>query len=275
MKKLYISDLDGTLLNTSAELSEFTKNAINEFTSRGGFFTIATARTSETVRHIMKGVNLSAPMILMTGVFALDPKTNKFIMSRHIDRAAVLGLIRISEKYKLSGFLYLDAEDHVETYYTRLCTEQSRSFKTEREQKYGKVFTKCTSFEDLDIDRTVYFSVCEERELLDEAAAELRRLDGLNINYFRDVYTDNLWYLDIGASNSSKRSALDYLRTEYGFDHITVFGDNYNDLPMFEAADTKIAVANAVPELKAEATEIICSNNEDGVAKYLLEQIEE
>jgi len=273
MKKLYISDLDGTLLDSNAELSEFTKQAINKFTASGGYFTIATARTSETVRHIMRGVSLNAPMILMTGVFALDPKTNKFVMSRRIDRNTTLELIRIAEKYKLSGFLYLDETDHVSTYYTRLETEQSKSFKTEREHKYGKVFTKTESFESLDIDRTVYFSVCEKRELLDEAVNELRRLDGLNINYFRDVYSEDLWYLDICTSVASKRSALEYLRKEYGFDHITAFGDNYNDIPMYEAADTKIAVSNAVPELKAMATEVIGSNLEDGAAKYLLKAI--
>ena len=272
MKTLYISDLDGTLLNENAELSEFTVSAINKFTAAGEHFSIATARTSETVRHIMRKVNLNAPMILMTGVFALDPITNKFVMSQRIDRETVFGLINIAEKYKLSGFLYLDESDHVSTHYTRLDTDQSRSFKTEREQKYGKVFTKCDSFTDLDIDRTVYFSVCEKRELLDEAVSELRRLSGLNINYFRDVYSDDLWYLDICTSKASKRSALEYLRKNHGYDRIVAFGDNYNDLPMFEAADVKIAVSNAVDELKSEATEVIGSNLEDGVAKYLLKQ---
>ena len=43
-----------------------------------------------------------------------------------------------------------------------------------------------------------------------------------------------------------------------------------NDLPMFEISDEAYAVANAVDELKAAATGIIESNEDDGVAKWLL-----
>ena len=50
-----------------------------------------------------------------------------------------------------------------------------------------------------------------------------------------------------------------------------VFGDGMNDLDLFEAADEAYAVENAVPELKAAATGIIGSNNDDGVAKWLSE----
>lgn len=48
------------------------------------------------------------------------------------------------------------------------------------------------------------------------------------------------------------------------------FGDAMNDIPMFEIADECYAVANAVPELKELATDVIESNEEDGVAKWLM-----
>ena len=50
-----------------------------------------------------------------------------------------------------------------------------------------------------------------------------------------------------------------------------VFGDGINDLDMFHIADEAYAVENAVPELKAAATAVIVSNDEDGVAKWLRE----
>jgi Cof subfamily protein (haloacid dehalogenase superfamily) len=49
------------------------------------------------------------------------------------------------------------------------------------------------------------------------------------------------------------------------------FGDGMNDLEMFKMADEAYAVENAVPELKALATAVIGSNDEDAVAKWLLE----
>ena len=48
-----------------------------------------------------------------------------------------------------------------------------------------------------------------------------------------------------------------------------VYKRQANDLPLFQAADESYAVANAVPELKAAASGIIPSNEEDGVARWL------
>ena len=50
-----------------------------------------------------------------------------------------------------------------------------------------------------------------------------------------------------------------------------VFGAGKNDVDMFEFADEAYAVSNAVDELKAIATGIIDSNDNDGVAKWLRE----
>ena len=50
-----------------------------------------------------------------------------------------------------------------------------------------------------------------------------------------------------------------------------VFGDALNDISMFEIADESYAVLNAVDELKAIATGIIGSNDEDAVANKLKE----
>ena len=49
------------------------------------------------------------------------------------------------------------------------------------------------------------------------------------------------------------------------------FGDAVNDIPMFEISDECYAVENAVEELKAAATGIIDSNENDGVANWLKE----
>ena len=43
---------------------------------------------------------------------------------------------------------------------------------------------------------------------------------------------------------------------------------------MFRFADESYAVSNAVEELKEAATAVIGSNDEDGVAKWLLEHVQ-
>ena len=54
-------------------------------------------------------------------------------------------------------------------------------------------------------------------------------------------------------------------------DKLIVFGDGKNDIDLFQIADESYAVENAVNELKDYATDIIPSNNDDGVAKWLLQ----
>ena len=63
-------------------------------------------------------------------------------------------------------------------------------------------------------------------------------------------------------------------KEEYGFDKLVVFGDSANDITMFRIADEAYAVSNAVDELKALATGIIGSNEEDAVAKFLIDHLD-
>ena len=57
----------------------------------------------------------------------------------------------------------------------------------------------------------------------------------------------------------------------YGFskEEAIAFGDGKNDIDMFQIADKSYAVANAHNDLKQYATEVILSNDEDGVARWL------
>jgi len=53
---------------------------------------------------------------------------------------------------------------------------------------------------------------------------------------------------------------------------LTVFGDNFNDIGMFELANISVAVANAQEGVKRRADIVLKhTNDEDGVAKYLAE----
>lgn len=63
---------------------------------------------------------------------------------------------------------------------------------------------------------------------------------------------------------------MNFLRDKYEYDEIISFGDNLNDISMFLASDESYAVANAKQEVKERATGVIESNDDDGVAKFIL-----
>lgn len=79
------------------------------------------------------------------------------------------------------------------------------------------------------------------------------------------------YFLEIMPQKASKAEAIKRLKEIWRCDRVVSFGDAVNDIPMFEISDECYAVANAVPELKACATGVIASNDEDGVAKWLLQ----
>ena len=86
--------------------------------------------------------------------------------------------------------------------------------------------------------------------------------------YQTDIYTNEQW-LEIMPLDASKSNAIRQLQSMLNCENLIVFGDGKNDIDMFEIADEAYAVENAVSELKAVATGIIGSNENDGVAKYL------
>lgn len=266
MKTLYISDLDGTLLGPNAELTPYTRDVIKAFTAKGGYFTAATARTRETVRFILADSGMNVPAVVMNGVMCYDLKKDDLVMAKYIPSEAAKTIGDVSERYGLSGFLYLLADGKLSITYRRLESPTSKAFVAERVGKYGKKFTYVDEFASSDV---VSFCAVEPRVVLDPVAEELRACPGVTVSYHCDVYDTNLWYLDVCAAGISKRSAVEELRVKYGFDKVVAFGDNHNDLPLFAAADEKYAVENAVDELKSLATGVIGRNTSDGVAKWI------
>ena len=81
--------------------------------------------------------------------------------------------------------------------------------------------------------------------------------------------------VEINHENANKGAALLALASRLGLDRsqVMAFGDGLNDIELFESADEAYAVENAVPELKKLATAVIGSNEEDSVAKWLVEAV--
>jgi len=73
--------------------------------------------------------------------------------------------------------------------------------------------------------------------------------------------------------NATKGIAALRLKEMLGCGRLVAFGDAQNDLSLFSVADECYAMANAVPELKEIATAVIGSNDNDGVAKWIEENV--
>jgi Cof subfamily protein (haloacid dehalogenase superfamily) len=267
-KILYISDLDGTLLNGNAELSEYTITVLNKLISSGLTFSIATARTAATTLKMFKRVALNCPIILMNGVQVFDPVSGRYIKKEHLSASIVANIIQVMRKANLTGLMYSLHGEELVTYYENLENPTLNDFISERITKYNKIFTQVADFAGIS-DDIIYFCFLDNQESIERIYLLISAIDGISTAMYRDIYSDTLWYLEIFSKNASKFSAVTFLRQMYGYDKIVGFGDNLNDIPLFQACDECYAVANAKDEVKAAATGIIARNDEDGVAKWL------
>ena len=84
MKKNYadfllVSDMDGTLLNSSKEVSAENRAAIADFVAGGGRFAIATGRPAANAAGYLTGVPVNSPGIFFNGAMLYDWQTAKLL----------------------------------------------------------------------------------------------------------------------------------------------------------------------------------------------------
>lgn len=273
MKTLFVSDLDGTLLNSDAMLSEYTKAAIKELVSRGVYFTIATARSPYSVNSLFESVALETPCILMNGVITYDLAHKKFIDVEAIEKHAFINVLSAIREVHLSAFVYVAHNDTLVSYYENITTAQMNSFYEERKQKYGKSFVKLSSFDEISGEKVIYLTMLYDRKTLTPLCQLLEKIDGISYTCYEDIYSDGLWYLEVFSNKATKYNATNKLREKYGFYKVIGYGDSHNDIPLIEACDEFYAVSNAVYDIKVLATGIIGDNNSDSVIKHVQSRI--
>lgn len=84
MPEIYISDLDGTLLQNNATLSDFAVENLTRLLNEDLNFTIATARSVVSVQQILKYLPLKLPVIEFNGAFISDFETGRHLIINDI-----------------------------------------------------------------------------------------------------------------------------------------------------------------------------------------------
>lgn len=163
--ELFISDLDGTLLNGNAEVTEFTRDTLNRLMAKGLNFTAATARTLASAGKILSGLDLKLPVILMNGVLIYDMAEKKYVKINSLSRELCGLIIGLSKGLGLEPFMYSVSDNQLSTRYERLISPAMKSFYNERREKYYKSFTQVSDLSQY-IDNVIYFTFIAEKEKL-------------------------------------------------------------------------------------------------------------
>ena len=269
MKKLYVSDLDGTLLNSNGRISNYSVETINNLISKGIIFTYATARSLVSAAPVTKGLTKNLPLIIYNGTFIVNSETGKIIHKNVFNKNQIELVKEIMESNQVRPMVYALINDRERvTIINNDLNEGTKYYLKSHQNDYRINLTD--DYNSLYQGEIFYFTVIGEYKDLKPIYEKLKRYDYYNITFQQEIYREEYW-LEIMPQSASKASAILKLKNILKCDEVISFGDAINDLPMFAISDQCYAVSNAVEKLKHCATDIILSNDEDGVARWLNE----
>lgn len=267
MKTLYVTDLDGTLLNSNEQLSAYTVDTINQLVAQGMLFTYATARSLSSASMVTKGLSAGIPAITYNGAFIVEPASGERLSALRFTPSETEALRQLLQAHTVSPLVYALHRDEEQVRWIPGNEHEGMCYYLQN-RKEDKRMTPITTAEEL-YDGEIFYCTCigNQPDLVPVYEA-LCRDARFRCTLQQEIYRTEYW-LEIMPANATKAQAIQTLRTLWQCDRVICFGDAINDLPMFTIADECYAVSNAVPELQQAATAVIGGNDADAVAHWL------
>lgn len=254
MYKLILLDLDGTLLHTDKTISDYTVSVLEQCKRKGFIVGVSTARgESNAVQYIKR---ISPDLIISSGG-ALVRYRDEVLYSCTFDEDETREIID-------AGFELTDNKceitvDTLEAHYWNY-KEDPHIMSSD----WGEVeYTDYSDFNQSSLKISI--------ELQDENIAG-KIADRFDCDYAR--FSDGNWY-KFSKRNATKERAIEEIIYKLGISEkeIIAFGDDYVDIEMLSISGLGVAMGNAIKEVKEIADDVTKSNDEDGVAVYLEENI--
>lgn len=269
-RTLYVTDLDGTLLNRQDRINPKSIEIINGLVKRGMLFTYATARSLVSASVVAEGLSTDFPVIIYNGVFIINPSTGEILSEQNFTKQERRRVAEVIDGFGISPLVYSYVEgiERVSWIVSRE-NEGIRRYLSNRKMTDPR-FRPVTAKEELYQGDMFYFTCIGEKEELQPVYDLLLRDARFRCTLQQELYRPEYW-CEIMPAKATKAEAIGKLKQLWNCDRVVSFGDAVNDIPMFEISDECYAVENAVDELKAIATGIIDSNENDGVARWLEE----
>ncbi|KXZ17154.1 hypothetical protein AXI59_14135 [Bacillus nakamurai] len=281
--KLIAIDLDGTLLNTDSVISPENRAALKRADEAGILVAICTGRATFDVKALLEGLDI--PIIAANGGTVHD-KGYRLVSRMLMDQQAGKDIAAYLTAKEIYFEVYTD--DHLLSPYdgeTKLQAELDILKSANPNEDFQTLWQGAkTQFKQFGIkpvqdiqavfngDEHIYKLLCFsfDMEKLKNAKEEIKHHHKLSQT------SSGKHIIEILPADSGKGRALTELASLYGIEKQDIYaiGDSPNDLSMFAAAGNRIAMGNAIDELKEQSTYITKSNDENGVAYFIHQLLE-
>ncbi len=272
MRKLFITDLDGTLLNSESRVSQRSAQIITQLSQQGAFISIATARTPATVEPLLRHTLTTPPAVVMTGAALWSRPNHEFIAPQLIPTTIAEKISAICTQHQLSPFIYnITSNGVIHTYFYGTPNKVEEKFIHERNNlELKRVFINSAQAHPIEcLSEPILIFALGKTDVINSVAEELKATVNCSVSNYPDIFNHDFSYLEVFNQGVSKASAVLRLKEMVQADQLIVFGDNLNDIPMMGVADVAVAVDNALPQVKNVSNIVIGSNDTDSVAEFI------
>lgn len=264
MIKMIVADMDGTLLRSDLSVSKRNLDAIARIRREGIKFAVATGRPDQLMKEYVDLLGLTEPFIMYNGTVIGHPFQEDRVFEKSFDAVVIRPVL---EQLDREGTLYMVYTKEMlisKPNYRRAFFEKRNESLDVRHQC---IFKDIPSIEEIVREHTIIKVLVIEHDFSKFQEIQSRFLNNPNFS----VAKSQEGFLDINPPHTSKGDSLRLLAIYHGFDpsEVVAFGDQENDVSMFDVAGIGVAMGNAEDHVKARAKEVTLSNNEDGFAVWV------
>lgn len=273
MKRQYfLTDLDGTLLRSDTTLSDFTVDVLNQTLAEGHVCSFATARSFISAKPLVESIGWSYPVIVYNGALIVDPQSERILYAKFLSSDITTQILEFGRRTGLLPLVFgMEPSAAQRVWHEEIVSDGLRRFVESRagDPRFQTREPLSLRSGDQVIMLTYIASKAELQPFKDHLIDMLN--DEIHLHFTKDTYLQDDYFLEISHPHANKEEAMKAWASLVGCSpsHVTVFGDNLNDIGLFRGAGKKLAVANAHQELQVVASEMIGTNDQDGVAKYI------
>lgn len=258
-------DMDGTLLNSTLEITEGNRDAVRRAHEAGKHVVISTGRCLSEIRETLEILPEIRYLVCENGSCVYDVKYENTIHVdpvpveeiRHILRT-VCGERVVIQVFHENQSYFNQKDDH----WLEAC----------RVSNYREVFRKCSVFDaklfaDYDerpfrIEKiNLYFENVRDRDRIKEMLSDRPLAISDSLGYMIEIVSE------VADKGRGLQMLCDHLKMP--IEETIAVGDSMNDIQILKTAGFSAAMGNACPEAKAAADFVTADCDHDGVAKVI------
>jgi Cof subfamily protein (haloacid dehalogenase superfamily) len=252
---LVVSDVDGTLVTPDKRLTDAAIQAVRLLHERGIGFTVVSSRPPVGLRMFVEPLALSLPIGAFSGGTIIGPDLAP-IEQHLVPEPASRQSLDLLAAFGVDAWVF--TADH-------WLLRDPRSGYVGRERRALQAEPRVVGDFDLYLTQVCKI-VGSSSNFARLAECELAMRDALGER--ASVARSQSYYLDVTPPGLDKGTFVEALarRLKLSGKAIAVLGDGENDIAMFGKAGLAIAMENASPDVKGQATHVTASNTNEGFA---------